>query len=236
MVRWVRDTTGRFPQRPHYASSELDQECEVFVTSFLKARHGVVQYPIETDDLTVLLERETEELDLYADLSAEGDDVQGVTDFYPSGRPRVRIARELTEVESRENRLRTTLTHELGHVKFHSFMWAMLGMQLSTENLREVSPRCKRESILNAPTYDWMEWQAAYASGALLMPASRLRQVVEEARQEMDVWGEISARTDVGGRFIKIVQHEFRVSADAARVRLIKRGYMIDRNSAPSLF
>jgi len=236
VVKWIRDTTGRFPQRPHYASDELDQECENFITSFLKARHGAAQYPIETDDLAVLLEQETQELDLYADLSGEGEDVQGVTDFYPGAKPRVRIAKELSEASFRENRLRTTLTHELGHVKFHSFMWAMLGMQLSTGALREASPRCKRECILDAPRYDWMEWQAAYASGALLMPVSRLRQIVEQARVEMGAWSEISARTDVGGRLIKVVQDEFRVSADAARVRLAKRGYVVDRDAMPSLF
>ena len=38
--------------------------------------------------------------------------------------------------------------------------------------------QCKREKILNANRSDWMEWQAVYASGALLMPIGALRETV----------------------------------------------------------
>jgi hypothetical protein len=31
---------------------------------------------------------------------------------------------------------------------------------------------CKRDGIINARQSDWTEWQAGYACGALLMPAS----------------------------------------------------------------
>jgi hypothetical protein len=37
---------------------------------------------------------------------------------------------------------------------------------------------CKRETLINAPTIDWMEWQAGYVCSALLMPATHLRGVV----------------------------------------------------------
>src|ERR1700681_3122034 len=48
--------------------------------------------------------------------------VEGITDFFPGKRPKVRIARHLVEDERMANRLRTTLTHELGQLKFHAFM------------------------------------------------------------------------------------------------------------------
>src|SRR2546426_3507414 len=97
MVKYVRDTTGRFSMRPFYEEAELDQECERIITEFMQERCGGFTLPIPTDVLTKLIERDAEDLDLYADLSTEGAEVQGVTDFIPGHKPRVRIAYELSE-------------------------------------------------------------------------------------------------------------------------------------------
>ena len=125
-MRYVRDTTGRFDQRPHYEMSELDEECEYIITSFMQELHGRLILPISTDDLTKLIERDAADLDLYADLSDEGPDVEGTTYFQPGQKPTVRIASELSESSRSEHRLRTTLTHEYGHVKFHAPLWRMM--------------------------------------------------------------------------------------------------------------
>jgi len=95
-MKWIRDNTGRFAQRPHYEPEELDGECEDIVRAFLVQRHGKVEYPITTDDLTVLLETRAGSLDVYADLIDRGDDVEGVTVFARGARPQVLIARHLT--------------------------------------------------------------------------------------------------------------------------------------------
>lgn len=63
MVKYVPDRTGRFSQRPHYEPKELDRECENIIAGFLKERHGAAKYPVSTDDLTVLIERDSESLD-----------------------------------------------------------------------------------------------------------------------------------------------------------------------------
>lgn len=34
-MKWVRDKTGRFPQRPHYLPAEIDDECERQIRAFL---------------------------------------------------------------------------------------------------------------------------------------------------------------------------------------------------------
>ena len=120
-MKWVPDKTGRFAQRPHYLPEELDTECERVILSFLNKKYGRVEFPIKTDDLTVFIE-ERADLDSYAELSGEGDHVEGVTEFLPGKRPVVRIAEELN-ASHLENRLRTTLTHEYGHVHFHRFMF-----------------------------------------------------------------------------------------------------------------
>jgi hypothetical protein len=98
-MKWIRDATGRFRQRPFYSDEELDAECEIFAASLLRSRHGALQFPLSTDDLTVLIEREVDELELYADLSREGSAVEGVTEFRAARKPRVLISKHLSKTE-----------------------------------------------------------------------------------------------------------------------------------------
>lgn len=88
-MKWVKDRSSRFPERPHYDPAELDETCEEIISDFLRRRHGHVQYPVATEDLTLLIEEFAEDIDAYADLSAEGPDVEGLTEFVPGRRPRV---------------------------------------------------------------------------------------------------------------------------------------------------
>ena len=111
-VRSIRDPSGRFPERPYYQERELDQMFEGIVVGFLQRRHGSARFPITTDELTILIEADVSDLDVYADLSAYGPDVEGVTEFVPGSKPRVAIAAALSETASRENRTRTTLAHD----------------------------------------------------------------------------------------------------------------------------
>jgi len=239
-VRWVSDRTERFLQRPYYEPEEIDHLCEEIVTGFLQDRHGSVSYPIATNDLTVLIEREAQDVDLYADLSSEGHDVEGLTDFIPGERPKVRIARELSEQPWRENRLRTTLTHELGHVTMHSPFYAGSHRQRSLfdepGNGGPSSPRCKRDAILLAGSTDWMEWQAGYASGAFLMPRAAVYATVMELLMHVNFPCPLSVGTAEGQELLGRVQKQFSVSADAARVRLMQLHYLTRAHPAASLF
>ncbi len=121
-MKWVADRTGRFTQRPHWKPEELDAECDVVLAEFRRSTGRASAYPLSTDDLTVLLESSVGELDLYADLSSEPGDVQGMTQFVPGTKPTVQISAALTTDARRANRLRTTITHELGHVRLHGFL------------------------------------------------------------------------------------------------------------------
>ncbi|MDQ6732916.1 MAG: hypothetical protein M3Z35_02180, partial [Nitrospirota bacterium] len=97
MSTYVRDNTGRFPQRPHYKPEELDHDCEAIITDFLKTLHGEVRYPIDTEDIKKLIERDAEYLDVYADLSSYGTYVEGMTQFRQGHKPRVLICTSLTD-------------------------------------------------------------------------------------------------------------------------------------------
>jgi len=226
-MKWVTDKTGRFQKRPHYLPDELDHECERIVGDFLHSTHGGISYPISTDDLTVLMESRVGDLDLYADLSREGGDVEGVTDFYTGRQPEVRISKKLTSGNHFDHRLRTTLTHELGHVVFHSFMFdenSRTGALFGGPS-QVVSNKCKRDNILEASHKDWMEWQAGYACGAFLMPVTALRGVVREFLEVHRISvGRFASRSHHGQLLISRVNEHFSVSRDAARVRLSQLG------------
>jgi IrrE N-terminal-like domain len=238
-VKWVKDRTGRFGQRPHYLPEELDAECEKIIADFLVRKYQAVRYPISNDDLTVLVEGVTDDLDLYADLACEGQEVEGVTDFFRGSRPKVRIERNLTTDPRLVNRFRTTLTHELGHVTFHQFLFQ--GRETSgalfSAHSQSVSNKCKRETIVHAAYSDWMEWQAGYACGAFLMPATGVRDHIRAYAQEKDLSiVKFGVASDEGQGLITVVAEKFAVSRDAARVRLLQRGSLTEGQIEPSLF
>lgn len=227
-MRLISDVTGRFPVRPFYEISELDIECEVLVDRFLCELYGEARYPISTDDITKLVERNVDDLDLYSDLaSLYGADVEGVTEFHADAKPKVKIAAELSEDIRRENRLRTTLTHELGHVLFHAWLFdpsGKTGQLFSEESVVPTTQVCKRETILNALEVDWMEWQAGHISGALLMPGSVVK---EEAKTQLLAIGAPAFRPVVatdpfGSALVRSISGKFQVSTEAARIRLLR--------------
>lgn len=218
-MRWVRDSLGRLPERPHYDAEEIDRECEMRVAAFLRERYAAVRFPLGTNDLTILVERETSDLDLYADLESG---VEGMTEFLPGTKPRVRITRELAEDTGREHRLRTTLAHELGHVWLHAFLWsAPPGSRTQAIPLYR---GCGQGTILHARPADWLEWQAGYASGAILMPASGLRRLVAQT-QDAHAF-RVTAATSAGAALVAQVQRAFDVSREAAGVRLEASGLL----------
>jgi Zn-dependent peptidase ImmA (M78 family) len=263
-MKWVVDTTGRFGWRPYYTREELDNECEQIAADFLVNKHGAIRFPISTDDLSVLVERDTSDLDLFADLSDDGDDVEGTTDFFPHKKPVVKIAQELSLENSRRMRLRTTLAHEYGHVRFHNFLWGLNPPQKPTTNImkklssqretisrlrKKLNPEydreqsenveqpgilslinsrktfiCPRRLILQAPVSDWMEWQASYVCGALLMPFSIVRNLVQGSLSARDKSNRIQVESVQARELMTQIAGVFDVSADAARVRLQKLG------------
>ena len=228
-MKYVPDRTGRFSERPHYEAKELDVMFERVVVEFLKKRHGTIAFPFTTEDLTVLIEQDTEDLDVYADLSEYGAGVEGVTEFRIGKKPKVRISQTLTTSDSHENRVRTTLTHEYGHVHLHTHLFQMQSPGLFDEPKKSAAPNviaCKRDTMINAAQTDWMEWQAGYACGAILMPASYVRKVAADYQKNVGLYGATSATSEHGKKMIELIVEKFQVSHDAARVRLSVLGIL----------
>lgn len=227
-MKWVPDRTGRFPQRPHWKPEELDAECEAVLAEFRRSTGRASGFPLSTDDLTVLLESSVDELDLYADLSTEEGDVEGLTEFNPGQRPRVRISAALTTDPRRANRLRTTITHEFGHVRLHGFLVAFdrpIGM---FDDPSRTLTACRRETLIDAPIVDWLEWQAAYASGSYLMPRAAVSAVVAEILERERTFGPAVQATLVADSIVAAIVGAFQVSREAAAVRLKKLKHLVD--------
>lgn len=239
MVRYIPDPTGRFAQRPFWREAELDRECEIIVTGFLRRLHGKVEYPIGTEDLKTLVEEEVQDLDQYAELSEYGADVEGVTVFEPGRKPKVRIAARLAEDDWRGNRLRTTLTHEYGHVRFHGYLFEAHPRAADLFEPGRAKPQvvsCKRDGMIDAPKVDWMEWQAGHVCGAMLMPVSAVRRSLAPVHERLGSSGPVRATDAAGQEMIRAVVEGFQVSRDAARVRLTRLGYLGTASGSGSLF
>jgi Zn-dependent peptidase ImmA (M78 family) len=234
----VRDNTGRFAQRPYYTAAELDRECEQIISAFLMAQHGQFRLPVTTDELSILIEQHEASLDSSVDLSDYGQDVEGMTAFYPDRNAEVSISDRLANDPRRENRLRTTLAHEFGHVHFHRDLWVgkFLTGRLFDRRSTENKVICKRDSILEAKETDWMEWQAGYVSGAILMPVGPLRRFVSDFCGNRGLHAAVSLASEPGQEIINDVMARFSVSEDAARVRLLKLGLLTTSDRQPSLF
>ena len=232
-MKWVRDNSGRFRQRPHYQPDELEQICEHAITGFLRERYGQAAFPVTTADLTVLIEQAVDDLDNGCELE-EG--IDGLTDFFPRKKPKVKIAGRLQEPYL-ENRLRTTLTHEYGHVLLHGFLFAI---ENDLKKLFDGKPKGTRNSChrdhIEGGSHDWMEWQAGFACGALLMPRTELVRVVKAFREAADLkYADIAVDSEPGRALIASVIDAFQVSRDAARVRL-EEGRILVKTAAPGLF
>ena len=227
-MRWIKDTTGRFPERPYYRQEDLDGLTEEWVVGFLLRKYGKADFPVSTEDLTVMIECDTSDFDQYADLSEEGEGVQGLTLFYPDRKPVVKISHELSNSIYGEHRLRTTLTHEFTHVKLHASLWPFDQPRLFPDEQGTLGPRCKKPGEVGGYVADWMEWQAGYASGAVLMPMTRLRRLVQTTFEAWGTFRSVSTESSQGVDLITRVAGAFGVSNDAARVRLSQLEYLMD--------
>jgi hypothetical protein len=220
-MKLLRDPLGRPIPRLYFNIDELDQECERIVTDFMDRHSSGFSLPVPTDDLIRMIEMEADDLDMYADLP---EDLDGYTDFFFERKPRVRIAKRLSDPRY-ENRLRMTLGHEFGHVRFHAPLWRDGDVE---RDRRPAEPcwTCNRDTIVTAPENDWMEWQAAYIGGALLMPRGPVGLVMREIAGRGAGEAAVGADSDLGQAAIQRVKKGCLVSQQAARVRLVKMGWL----------
>ena len=216
-----------------YSREYLEELCERTLTEFCMETYGQELTPLPTDVLTQLLERHTSILNLYAELD---DGINGVTTMFGSERlPRVDIAAELSRQWFRENRLRTTLAHELAHILLHSPLWRAQCMAAGQKGETLIAQACRREAVEdNAPRSDRIEWQAGYICGALLMPKRRIDLLGARFLSTQPGSPVLVACSADAAELVERVTIGFRVSRLAARVRLGQLGVIKDDMPANS--
>jgi len=234
-MKQIVDKTGRFAYRPFYEDGELDAICEAAITEYMIDRAGKLILPIPTDRLVSLIERDAAELDVYTDLTSEGPDVQGLTTFKPGAHPTVAIDQSL-QTGGREHRYRTTLAHEWGHVKLHDqpFQAKRVNRSLFADS-DDDTVKCKRDAIVGARQSDWMEWQAGYVCGALLMPKTHLLVAFHQYCDRYHCHGRVIEGTGYPSQIAEHLSRSFQVSQDAATVRLRQLGLILPKSPQESL-
>lgn len=222
-MKFLRDPLGRPIKRLYFKTEELDEQCERIVRDFMDRRSGGFRLPIPTDEIVRMIEAEADDLDMYANLP-EGQD--GFTEFFVDRKPRVQISRRLSDPRY-ENRLRTTLGHEYGHVWFHAPLWRESGLD-SDRRPAARSLRCERDTIVTASENDWMEWQAAYISGALLIPRTNVIVLTNQVAESYGGAAPVALDASAGRDLIRQVRKRFQVSEQAAQVRLSRLGLLVE--------
>lgn len=197
---------------------------ERIATEFLKEQTAAVRFPLSTADLWSLLKRGVRDLDQHTDSSKFGNRFEGITEFFYRGKPRVTIAGKLVRREKYANRLRTALAHEYDHVQLHAHLCKIGQVRTSTSMVdsekRSIVIRCRRKTMIDAAPSNWMEWQASYACGALLMPMTYVKRLTPNYLAINGLEGLVASDSAHGEALICMVVEEFEVSRDAARVRL----------------
>jgi Zn-dependent peptidase ImmA (M78 family) len=168
-----------------------------------------------------LLEQHAHDIDQLAELPPG---VHGVTLYYWDRRPTVQIDARLTREHWREVRRRSTITHECSHAIYHAPLWRELGPENPGEGPVAQSCRCEDTDDLPNRWDDWMEWQARYMSGALLMPKSRVCRLGQKLARDRTLDLPLQNGSSSSIILVELTVIAFYVSRDAASVRLKQLG------------
>jgi hypothetical protein len=224
-MRWIMDKTGRFPRRPYYEYDELNRLLEPKLAAFMRNRHGRIFYPTPTEDLTVFIETHADDVDLFYDFPWEQRDVEGMTEFFPGKKPRVKIARRLS-ADHMENRFRSTLCHETVHVLLHAPLFDSYA--IGSYQPSSASVYLSRDASVPPGSPDWMEVQAGYGASVLLIPGRPMHHRFSMFREQHNLRGALALGSNIAEDFTHSVALAFQTSEACAKVRLRKAGILFE--------
>lgn len=144
----------------------------------------------------------------------------------------VLIDRQLAEGIS-PGRFRFTMAHEAAHLACHAQVRLSSGGLCRESNggamfMCRTSDIAKSEEGRKEKTPEqWLEWQADYLAGAILMPARTIYSAVDIYLQQLGMdlnaasWKEMLSRREPKAWITRYISYVFKVSIQAASVRLI---------------
>lgn len=219
-----------------HPASRLDSRAELLISTHLESRRlREDRFPVTCGDLSTLLENMADDLDLYADLAEFGDGVEGATFFRLGRKPIVKIAQELSEAQN-DNRLKSTLAHELGHVALHDpHFQSKQQARLFPVNrtFAQVSFRDGFSDPVDRCPYEYQAW---YFCGAILMPRSEVVSTVRSHLTLVGCFSDVWKDSELGLELVQLVAARFGVSSQLARIHLLRTKVITDAEPPPSLF
>lgn len=215
---------------------QIDRAAESLIVEYMRRKYGEAVFPVPTEALARIVERDALDFDLFADLSEREGSPEGVTDFNKGKKPDVYIDARLHD-DPTEHRLRSTLAHEYGHVVLHDPLvqarWAQ-GSLVGRE--QAVTHSSYRPSQEKEPKGDLIEYQAWLFCGSLLMPANHLSRLVSEAMERAGLYATQHPDSDFGLSAIGETVRAFGVSPAIARIRLVRLDLLSEKEHEASLF
>lgn len=214
-MKMVRDSSGRFPERPFFPEGEIEG-----IMGQVLAAAGNPRLPgLPAVDMDMLMFN----LHLEPQYTALPDGVLGATRFGSDGTPEITVSERL-EADSRLDstalhRLRTTQAHEIGHATLHAPLYVQIS---SSAGVTIGRLPCEASQQTRTVLYkgEWWEYQANAAMAALIMPAPDfLEQSSTWCRENrVKVTNRIRIRAKYKA-FIDWMAERFCVSREAARIR-----------------
>jgi len=174
-------------------------------------------------------------------------DVLGVTEFPKGKQPAISINRDLSglavdledPLPGTVGRWRATLAHEAAHVLLHRILFEFdenQGMLFETHSVDRTATlmQClKREVSFGGVGRDWREVQANRGMAAMLMPRTTFHAVTRRVLVDNGHGGAGQLNEAEAGLVASRLAALFRVSKQAAHIRLSTLGYLVTAD--PSL-
>ena len=223
-MRRFRSSVGPFAEKPFFTRADFERICEDELS-----QQGLL--PSEPSPIRIdrFVEKRFKVQPSYEDLPVG---LLGFTRFGSNGVEEIVVSKALDDDGTlvAERRLRTTLAHEVGHGLLHASLFALgtrpdslFGDGLDDHALKVL---CRPNGVAGSetssrkPSYQWWEYQANQAMGALLLPRPLVHAALVPVLEQRGVLGTTVLPSDRREPAARLLADTFNVNPVVARLRL----------------
>jgi hypothetical protein len=186
---------------------QLAQRADSFLTKHHSSR--TIPVPIE-EIIDVKLRINIVPLpELTTFFSQDGDD--GIDAFVSSSLTQISVDRDAQERQT--NRYRFSIAHELAHIELHAEFFSRLRVDSISE---------WKQAVRSIPTqqYAWLEWQANFFAGHVLVPPRELREALDKCIARIEDEGLRASDESLRAFIEKHIAGGFSVSSEVIHRRI----------------